>query len=428
MKLALIALVLSSAPGLAQHQIKARKILSAPRDAGVYHVATGTWSRPKSQASLGPDVIYRADAPSGYFGVGWQGDWAMDEGTMPGPTHPRGGSQESYVIDGFAFSYCTLGASVKWKFFFLDSYVSCAGPQDCSSVASPVYSLNAPGAGACWTVTLDLSGGQEFCLEADGGSCNPGYQGVGGGRDHFGIAHEFSTTMGQATGPILAGFDPDWAPAGQGTCYDAALTCASGASGLGGLDQFEVAEGGIGPGCYSFGGYLASFSGCGGPSRIPGAQFAATLFTDCADSICADPCGDRYCLSGPDQVGVLTIDTCDLASGSATITATQTQSVRTAYLCVSANNGVITDPPGAVGDLCLAGVGPIGRYVRDLRFPNGSGTWSIDLISDATGAGVGALPDPPGGVLAFGETWHFQGWGRVPGGSRFTTALEVTFH
>ena len=67
---AVIALAVGSrAAGVAQAQVPTAVRVTMPtKDAGVYHVATGTWTRTGgSQANLGPDVIYRADVPSGYF-------------------------------------------------------------------------------------------------------------------------------------------------------------------------------------------------------------------------------------------------------------------------------------------------------------------------------------------------------------------------
>ena len=189
--------------------------------AGIYHVATGTWTRTGFTANIGPDTIYSATAPSGYFGVGWEGGTGVDEGTLPGTTNPNMGPQDAYSIDGFQFAYCSLDVSIDWTYFFLDSYVPCDLPftnQFCNNQPGPIYSLSGlPAAGACWVVTVDLTG-YETCMEADGGPCAPGYQGGGLGLDGFGIAHLWATPSGATSGPILGGFDPGWAPPGEGTC------------------------------------------------------------------------------------------------------------------------------------------------------------------------------------------------------------------
>ena len=55
------------------------------------------------------------------------------------------------------------------------------------------------------------------------------------------------------------------------------------------------------------------------------------------------------------------------------------------------------------------------------------GALATDLIHGATGAGIGKLPSPPGGVLTPGDTWKFQYWYRDTGTSNFTDALIVAF-
>ncbi len=47
----------------AQQRMGVRKMPTPLRDAGVYHVATGTWTRGGSMASVGPDAIYSATQP-----------------------------------------------------------------------------------------------------------------------------------------------------------------------------------------------------------------------------------------------------------------------------------------------------------------------------------------------------------------------------
>jgi len=86
------------------------------------------------------------------------------------------------------------------------------------------------------------------------------------------------------------------------------------------------------------------------------------------------------------------------------------------YANISDGQGVISDPPGALGDLCLAGGSGIGRYTGDLVFGSNDTT---DLIA------YGPIPFF-GGSYAPGQTWYFQTWYRVGGGSRFTNATAVT--
>jgi len=210
---------------------------SAAKYAGVYHVVSGTWTRNSSRAALGADVIYRNDLDSGYFGIGWEGITGVDEGILPGPSSvaaPGGvaGPLNAYRIDGLDFGYCAFNnpTGIDWDLQLYDSYVPCDSPDtpaNCIRAASGVIRLTVfPTANSCWIVTLDLTGGAEFCTVADGGPCNPGSQGFSD-WDSFGFASAWNN-QGVLAGPILAG-DPKWAPMGEGTCHAPGLPCPSGA-------------------------------------------------------------------------------------------------------------------------------------------------------------------------------------------------------
>ncbi len=421
--------VVLCATSSAQQQVQAQKIISPIRDAGTYHVATGTWTRNGSSANLGPDVIFSATAPSGYFGTGWEGGTGVDEGVLPGTGHPLGGSQDSYNVDGFSFSYCCLDVSVDWTWEFLGSYVPCDlpyTPANCNeNNGGPV--VTAPGASACWIVTVDLAGGGEVCLGADGGSCAPGYQGGALGLDSFGIAHTWATPAGGTTGPILDGYDPSWATPGDGTCYNSAISCGAGNTGLGAEDFFAIEGGAFSPGCYWFGGYVNS-NGCGGPTQGPGAQFHMEMYTDCT-ATCSPgtDCGTQYCDSA--NAASISIDGCDLGANGNVVTVENAGSnALFAYLNIGAGNGTLVDPPGSTGELCLMGAA-IGRYNGDLQSLGGSGTYTTNITNSNT-AGAGNLPNPPGGSFASGDTWNVQGWHRMGGGAptEWSAALEVTFN
>lgn len=409
----------------AQDRIEPRRLLGAPRDAGVYHVATGTWSRSQSTAQLGPDVIYNATLSTGYFGVGsWEGDEVIDEGILPGTTNPTfGGPQDAYEIDGFQFSYCSMSSFVDFEFTFYDSFQSCTA-NACSNLVSTVALPSLPASSACWTVTVDLSGGNAFCLEADGGPCNPGYQGPATNLDHFGWGFRFTTPDGAYTGPVIAGADPTWSPEGEGTCYLPTLTCPAGATANGALDQVTVDTGAGPPSCYYFGGY-SNPNGCGGGMHGLFAQFEMLLLTDCTQT-CSSAPYTTYCDTGPNQLGSLSINT-NVLPQLPVLTTTNLTGGQFAYHLIGNGMGVLTDPPGALGDMCLVGSSPgIGRYVADVG-PVIGGTYSTDLINGSTGAGSGQLPNPPGGALLFGDRWHFQTWTRIAGSSRFSDAIVVQF-
>lgn len=428
------ALILCCTASAQQQQVQAKRITMPTKNAGIYHVATGTWTRgTDAQANLGPDVIYRADAPSGYFGVGWNGAEGTDEVVLPGTGNPKkAGTQDAYFVDGFTFNWCSLQAGpFASTFKFYDSYVPCDDPDipaNCIEQAGCDINIALPAGGFCWTATIDLAGsGYEVCLEADGGPCAPGYQGGGLGLDHGGWGWiNFSTAT---TGPFLNGYDPNWAPEGGGTCYDPSLPCVAGATGLGAQDLF-----GIGTplnGCFWFGGYNNT-NGCGGPSQGPGAQFLMIMYTDCTqtcteDGNCGGGCTTNvYCDTNPANGADLGIDSCT-TGGAMNLLLSGAPATQFGYPIIGSGSGVSTDPPGAQGDLCLIGAA-IGRYSKDAVFTDGTGAASVDIWNSVSGGGGGGIPNPPGGTLAAGQTWNFQWWhrdGMNP--SKFSKALTVTF-
>jgi hypothetical protein len=422
--LALASVLLLCATTTAQGQVQALKLISPIRDAGTYHVTTGTWTRTGSGANLGPDIIFAATAPSGYFGTGWEGSEGIDEGILPGTTNPLGGTQDCYEIDGFQFAYCSLAGTTTWTINLYDSYIPCGvpgSPPNCMNAVGGVPGLALPTGSACWMVTIDLSGGYEIPMAADGGPCAPGYQGGLSGRDHFGWGAVWSTDNGGFTGPILDGYDPNWAPEGEGTCYNTNVTCAAGATGLGAQDLFGL--GAPLSGCFWFGGYKNT-NGCGGPSQTPGAQFTFVMYTDCS---VAGSCGQCYTTYCDNNVGDTAIDSCTVADNPLLTTSGLSGfEGQFAYHLMGAGSSPI-NPPGSTGDLCLGGAA-IGRYNTDIGVIAG-GSHTTDLVNGAIGGGSGTLPNPPGGTLTAGQTWNFTMWYRMgAGASGFADAITVTFN
>ena len=98
------------------------------------------------------------------------------------------------------------------------------------------------------------------------------------------------------------------------------------------------------------------------------------------------------------------------------------------YLLIGSGTNVISDPAGAVGDLCLVG-GSLKRYRQDLGAISGAGTFSTDISDSASGGPGFGLPNSGGASILVGETWNFQYWHRNPAGapSGFSEAVSVTF-
>ena len=85
------------------------------------------------------------------------------------------------------------------------------------------------------------------------------------------------------------------------------------------------------------------------------------------------------------------------------------------------------NPPGAKGDLCVAGGNFVARYAKDIGMTDGSGSFSTDISNTLTGGPNFGLPLHAGNIQV-GETWHFQYWYRVTGApSAFSEAVSITF-
>jgi hypothetical protein len=163
--------------------------ITAPiRHAGVYHVATGTWTRHASLANVtGPDTIYNNTCAAAYFSPMANTESYQHRSRIPSPSGPTTpsvfygtarndealGCQTSYTVNGFQIGYCTNATgTVDWTYEFASSYTLCGTGDmvpDYTIVVTglPGYSHNSQG---CWIVDIDLSGmpGGGIMLSADG--------------------------------------------------------------------------------------------------------------------------------------------------------------------------------------------------------------------------------------------------------------------
>ena len=206
--LALLLVPFVPALASAQSQAPAGQAPAAPtqaRYAGTFHAAVGQWTRPNASAArgVGPDIIYVTTAPSGYFstlgspsGFG-AGGTILDEGGLPGTTNgtPFAGmpDRDSYLVNSFQLGYCDLGPAggSAWEISFYAAYVPA------TSDRTPEATVNVsglPAGGGCWIIDIDLTGGEEFNLAADGGAAAPGW-------DHDPNMDSFG--WGFASSPVL---------------------------------------------------------------------------------------------------------------------------------------------------------------------------------------------------------------------------------
>jgi hypothetical protein len=191
-----------------------RPVTSPVKDAGVYHVGLGTWTRHAATApSVGPDILYANTCNTSYFGVQSQNETWSDEGRVPSTTGPihapdeNAGCRTDYLVNGFEIGYCTnLASNFSCTIGFQDSYSAC-------SLAAPQHSFvltGLPGAGAgaqaCWAVSVDLDAASlSFTMIADGvGSFH-----VGDSPTQHLFGWQFTTTAAvgatSQSGPLIAG-------------------------------------------------------------------------------------------------------------------------------------------------------------------------------------------------------------------------------
>jgi hypothetical protein len=302
-------------------------VTSHVRDAGVYHLDTGTWTRHvDSLNGICDDIIYSNTCPTGYFLPLALKEYVADEGRVPGPNGPvvcdntnefsmNKGSACSYDVCGFQIAYCsgingtgTFPGPVNLNVGFQGAYTACALPNVLPKSSGTFDLLGLPGAGVvpnvqgCWIVTVSLGASSpSFSLPADGSSCiwNSGQSGA----DHlFGWTFQNQTPVtgvGHSyVGPLAAGMGGWAAPAPTCSMVDNTrwdtITCVGqwgGAAkwpnnlaedgwGMDNQNKFydDTTQAGgslnvpSGPGCYFFGG--VEFNG------FPWASFHLKLYAN----------------------------------------------------------------------------------------------------------------------------------------------------
>ena len=275
-------------------------ITSPFRHAGVYHVATGTWTRNGRLTNLtGPDIIYNNSCRTGYFGQmnsgeAWQhrsrvpttaanGAPTTVNASDPNKNDEAPGCDTDYVVNGFQIAYCSsrnssLGPYAQ-RYEFASAYSACGEASMIPDVTFDVTGLpggTSTGQQICWTVDIDLDAASlSFTLQADQDGTWTGPSTA----EQFGYSQAPTTpgmTTVQATGPVLAGNftwtgGPFVGPLAlcsgtDGTIWDSPINLSEEGTGMSSNDFFRIV-GAEAPGCYYFGGttihsdfYLKLFS------------------------------------------------------------------------------------------------------------------------------------------------------------------------
>lgn len=423
------------------------RVPTTSRHAGIYHVSSGTWTRRASAtAAFGPDVIYSNTAPSGYFSsAGGNGGFApgstnIDEGGIPGTgntDHPLA-NRDEYSVNGFEIGYCDLDTTPRssgWEIGFYSKYDSCSRPDEAPDARINVGSLPSNG---CWVLQVDLSGGAEFTLAADGGD---GFQ-DDPWEDRFGWSFRYT---GTGDGSRPAGFylrgnpgvtDPGWTQgdeprAGSNTYFGRPSPCGPGdATGYLTVDRWHSWHpSGVWTSCYWFGGYSTNRP-CGERAN-PLASWHMEILADVGSG--DELAGEPYCLSESNSANFVSTlfitGSADPADDNVHLRS-QLPPNTFGFFLTSRTPGFVTLPVGSAGNLCLAG--QIGRFVGPGQVKNSGPDGWISLDTNAGEWSALSIPEPTSNyAAATGITSHFQLWHRdsVNGTptSNFSDAKAVTW-
>jgi hypothetical protein len=287
------------------------------KDAGVYHLGVGTWTRRSHVALIaGSDVIYNNTCLNGYYGAQGLNETWSSTGRVPSKSGPVSipnenvGCLNAYTVDAFSIAYCTsIAQPYAATIGFQDHYTTCAVPNPTHSFALTGLPSSNGMSQNCWLVTIDLTASsQSFTLLADGTGTFPS----GDSATNHLFGWQFTTNVHSppnSTGPLIAGYhqvNPIGACTGvDGTRWDTLPgappptwpnNVGEHGTGMDTQDYFRIDHSSaVADGCYAFGGmqppsnfYLRLFSNTGCPPPQPGVD-------DCVPGVAgvmACPCGN----------------------------------------------------------------------------------------------------------------------------------------
>jgi len=433
------------------------QILPVPnvKDAGTYHLATGTWTRGVQSQRGDYEVIYD-NTCSGAWYTALEQQTFHDDGRIPSTSSPfteQGafgtanyantslvGTNDSYDIQQFQFAYCTgVAFPMDALVMFYECYTACSD----ATLISPTQALQITGLPGCstpgvtigcWIITIDLLGAsQNFTMNGD---CDGTWDGSAA-LDYMGYAYMQITPDPSATsGPILAG-DPDGllldGPGTTGCCVGCGTVFWAGSqvpgtntqgSGLNDGDQFEIDDhlGGFAfsfNGCYWFGGYSATAPHADMHMEIyghadPGNPVTGTQYCDgkfSSGNPC--PCANDNDGSGGAFAGCANSHTL----GGAVLTGSGNPSVSTDTVLLAASG---MEPSNTMLFLqAQNNLDGSGLFLGDgIRCAGGNLKRIKVKLTDATGAAdsspavISARSAYFGDVLQPGDVRYYQAWGR----------------
>ncbi|MCE9595909.1 MAG: thrombospondin type 3 repeat-containing protein [Planctomycetes bacterium] len=209
------------------------------RYGGTYEVATHTLHATSptidgAKFTIG-GVVYANTCPTNQFAPLLSGSTVIDDGEVPSTNAPAPtmGFNQSYRITAFEISYCTRelqlasggpGATVRVRFF--QDYDDC---QSLAAAGAPIADFTLTGLPAsnqlgklvCYTVTVDLAGGSEFCMRGDADGVWTGAPNADGFGYALSMPNQTGTTLATVGGFVIAGdlAQPGFCPIGDGTVF-----------------------------------------------------------------------------------------------------------------------------------------------------------------------------------------------------------------
>jgi hypothetical protein len=142
------------------------------------------------------------------------------------------------------------------------------------------------------------------------------------------------------------------------------------------------------------------------------------------DIVCNVGPGTNYCFANPNSSGgaasISASGSDVVADQDLTLIASQLPVMQFGYFLTSQTQGLIFNPGGSQGNLCLGG--SILRYGKFILNSGGAGTFNLALDLNNLPSGQGAVQP--------GETWNYTAWFRdnnPTATSNFTDGLSIQF-
>ncbi|MEO1700099.1 MAG: hypothetical protein AAFU73_22635 [Planctomycetota bacterium] len=460
----------------------ATRINQPVKFAGTYHAATRTFTRGQAAvANFGTsDAMYAATADTPYFSAIETGEQYQDTAIIPGSTNTLVTGRDDNFVTSFDFAYCEFDpaqATTSFEIDFHESAAPCTTLVGITPTASIVVD-QVPGAGQCWVVNVDLTGGEEFCIGGDGGD---GFFDDDLDLDSFGWTVRYTAgginpaTGTSGFGPIL-GADPAAtdsvysnpngppvtdpmtgaplnppAPSsteGTGTYYNPLSGCTSAftptgvaketGSGLQNSDFWfieDIAGAGANSGCFYFLGYFNLAAACGNGQGAPltgnnpySAFYMEMNGTDtCAgDGIISTPTACPTTNNTSGVPGVCTvIGDANPANNNVTLQASSLPTVPAGVFGIFLHGlSDISATPISVGQGVLC-IGQSGRFQASNQIQQANANGIAEISTGAGNLDINALPiavAPFAVAATSGTTSYFGFWHRdfvTPAASAF---------